>query len=241
MQLTRPNAFLNTPLNAFWLGLALTSTLPSTVASASELELALTSARAQYALGEPIELTLSLENATAVDAETLAQLDPQFGDFELFIAAEGEDFRHYLGPDWSIVDFFARPRTLTPGESLSHSFSVLWNRTIPGASGHIESDFACMQAGRHRLRVRLLDGREMHDSNTIEIEVTEPAGSAAVFWQAMQTTPDLARVLQRPDAVVRPQVVEQLAALARQHPDTALAERALNALAARRTKGTGRR
>jgi hypothetical protein len=134
-----------------------------------QLTLSLESAKAEYALGEPLYLTARLRNAASTAVKLPKQLNPKYGNLSVQV----------LGPGGRRIGFFplsaldddAPPEDLAPGAELSEVFSVFF-----GSQGWTFS-----QPGEYQVRAAYrspVQGQgEPVYSNSLKLTVTTGDGS----------------------------------------------------------------
>lgn len=198
----------------------------------STLTLDLSSERSAYLLGEIVPLTASLTNTGPQGVPLTTMPHPMFGELTLEIAGPGEPLRRYLGPGWSTVDYFAKPRTLAPKQNESATFPVLWNRPIAGAADHLDRAAAFPAAGIYRLRASLTNGGTVLRSADLILTLREPPVAERAVWTFLQQNPESLHFIQDPRTPLSAEQRDQLIRLAAAHPASVYATQINRALSA---------
>jgi hypothetical protein len=193
-----------------------------------QLQLTLQQPGTPAVLGVPVVFPLELRNNGRAEAVINDSLEARAGNIHIEIAkASGNgsaQFLRYLGPGWGSADIAARVLHLRPGEVTRQSYTVYWNRALPGDGTHIPDPFAFPTAGRYLVRAKvMLSNHPDMVSNTLTLDVAPPTGANAGMWAGVQASPQLAQAVQRPTPQLSAPNIELLKKLLASFPDAALA------------------
>jgi hypothetical protein len=197
-------------------------------ADGQQLQLTLQQPGTPAILGAPVVFPLELRNSGRAEAIINDSLEARAGNIHIEIAKSSGNgspqFLRYLGPGWGSADIAARVLHLRAGEATRQSYTVYWNRALPGDATHIAEPFAFPAAGRYLVRARVtLSNQPEMVSNTLTLDVAPPSGANAGMWAAVQAAPQLAQAVQRPSPQLSAANVELLKKLLASFPDAALA------------------
>jgi hypothetical protein len=155
---------------SFWKAIAAISVAGLTVFSQSSsgdqsaIRLAISSAKRQWLVGEPVVLQVTLTNTSQSAEEVLPQLQKEVGLIHYFISNDNREYRRvtpYLYRDPS-----KGPVSLAPNESLYHEETLIYNP--------IQKDLLFPSAGRYYVRAEWHQTRPVQ-SNVLEIEIVPPS------------------------------------------------------------------
>jgi len=206
-------------------------------ALASALTAELSTARATYALGEPVELSLRIANETDTPIGIHRVTDERTGMLWPEIAKGEGEFRRYIGPQYSVKDVHLPVTPLAPGESLTIPLRVLFNfpSKLPG---EIDGFFAFDEPGSYRVRVALVDvlpSQTVH-TDTIPVQIVAPRDAGAEVWRLLQTR-DAAYFLHTGSPLTAASDVSGLEQILSRYPESAQAGALQRSLESHRRSG----
>lgn len=168
--------------------------LPSSPANESQtstneesgLRLNLATNKQRYVLGEPISLTLTIQNVQDSPKSLHMLLEPHYGVVWTQIRYENDEYENYSGPGFGTADYIlGKPSSLAPGKQLVERRKILYEP--------LEDDpkkfYALSRAGNYSLRM-VLDNivpNQRLTTTAVQIEVVEPTGLDKQVWRLLQT------------------------------------------------------
>lgn len=173
--------------------------------------------RSVYMLGEPVSVTVAIQNHSAAPIIIYDLFYLQAGNTHVQIRDDTSEFRYYRGP-FPVVSTVAVSRTLTPDTQLSLSFSILYN--VSTSQDDLPYFYAFDQPGHYQLRAVLNDilPNVLLVSAPLTVAMLAPQGVDAQLWRLLQTE-DAASFLQTGSAR-NAMVVERFQAIVAQYPDS---------------------
>lgn len=218
-----------------------------------------------YLPGEPVVMSLKVTNRSGAPVLFNADSDVWHGYVKIFVAAEGEDYGEYVGPDWGLEDSVrARRVKLEPGQSFETSASVLYNHRVAtghlneaaarhAAAGRLGREYALATPGRYAIKAVLYgaDFRSKLESGPVRVEVREPVGPDAEVWRVLSGNPKFGYFIQSGSLGENPagpqarELITTLEGLLQSYPASGYAERIRHSLVQYRAmlekiKGRGR-
>lgn len=183
-------------------------------ATAQSIDLKLQSTRANYALGEIVELELVVRDL-GTTATPVQPPNPYFGNVQLFISGDGAHYREYTGPRWGSVHARQQARTLAPGEELRLALSVLYNHRMPVEDlrpmhadaireRNLDPGFAFMEPGRYWAKAVIGSLGQKFESAPLQLDMHEPVGADARVWQRVKYDASMAYFLHTGQIKFRP-------------------------------------
>ncbi len=158
------------------------------VQSPSGLTTQLSSEKDVYMLGEPVTLSLRIQNRTSAPVVIYGTIDVRFGFVSLEVAAKGGGYRQYRGGGIETSDGYFGPSSMEPGKKFSTSFTVLFNVASTDPD-ELPGCYIFSKPGRYFLRVRLSNiiPDEIIYTESIRVKVVAPKGTDAAVWKLLQT------------------------------------------------------
>jgi hypothetical protein len=185
------------------------------------LTVRIASDRTTYMLGEPVALTIVVENETT-EPITINKLLDVSCCASVEIAFEQQPYKNYQGP-FPVTSMYVEPSALRPGERLSTSFEVLYNIRSRLSNDVIPYVYAFAKTGEYQVRAVLSDivpGTKIL-AGPIPIRMQEPSGIDVQIWRLLQTE-DVANFLQT-GSTRNQSIINRLRTIVRQFPDSSYA------------------
>jgi len=171
-------------------------------ASEGGFELSLSAERAEWRLGERIELRVSLVNVSGSSLEP-ETLDVSSRGVRLFVAPDRGELREYLGPRWGIGDGVDRLELpLRAGEETTAAVTLLWNHRVPTdhlsalyadriRQQRLDEDVAIATPGRYWLKAVYAVAGELVESQPLAVDVVAPSAADLPIWERMRRDGEL--------------------------------------------------
>lgn len=193
-------------------------------------------AKANYVLGEPVDLAFEVTNNSSSNVE-LAGSNVESGYLKIFVASTDGRFLQYSNSTWGLGK---SPKfSVGPGESLKSGTSVLWNFNPKKRFSDVErlkethllTDFAFPHEGSFKVKAILIvpGGVEKRvESEAIQINIDAPGGSDLALWKAMKENPEIAFFIQHGsfstyDKEVREKLSFEIGQIVREYPSSRVA------------------
>jgi hypothetical protein len=140
----------------------------------SSVRLEISSDKKQFLVGEPVWIDVVLKNVSQ-DAVQIPhpRIEPELGNLDFFVVCGGDTLQYTGGT----ASYLRKPRDLVPGEDITSQLDILnyYGQPVEGTA-YFEK---VLRPGTYSIQ-----GRAWHSilSNTLTVEVIEPAGEDAEIY-----------------------------------------------------------
>lgn len=202
--------------------------------------LTVTPEHSEYTLGEVITLSFKIKSGSEKPIE-IEKPSVLTGNLEVYISADGANYKKYHGPNWGMLDTKVRATELAAGGEVQAQATIMHNLYFPTdhlnasraeaiRSERIDSEYAISAAGSYWLKAVYTHGKLILESEPVAIEVLEPSGIEAVIWNRIKSNGAYAYFLQTGSIVYSLGSVkyaafkDEVKNIVEQFPNTAYAE-----------------
>jgi hypothetical protein len=182
----------------------------------NQLGLSVIPSKANYALGEIVNLSFRLTNESEDNVSILGNLQTSDGSLSVYISRDGKNFNKYTHSKWGVKDSKWQPIKLLPSESVDTLASILWNKkpetqglnpevAEKATEGRILSHYAFPESGTYYVKASyyIYFIKEINpvlvESEPVEITIEEPVGENLEVWNKIKDNGDFAYFIQECD------------------------------------------
>ncbi len=144
-----------------------------------------------YFIGEPIDLTISLNNK-GTDSDVSGRFfNPSLGHLNVLISIDGESYKSYLAPGWGVKKSTGGSLLLA-GQVIKKNIRVLYNQTF-ASENSISGFLAFSKPGDFMLKAQLFneDFSAFIESESIQIKLIYPNGDDEKVWSQLNLSDDV--------------------------------------------------
>lgn len=173
------------------------------VDSKNEIEIAVSSPKDTYLLGEAIPLLIEVKNLTGKEIDLIDTLDPIYGSLKLYVSDENKNVKYqYMNPKSGILDVSGFIK-IKVNEKRSNSIQVLAR-----LKSYDQAEYFFASAGIYYLQVsyqiRLIGQTKPIEikSEPIKITISELEGEDLEVWNKVKDNGNFAYFMQEGDILI---------------------------------------
>ena len=188
--------------------------------SSGSLSLEIKASKVTYALGEPVDIGITLTNTSQHEISLTNALHGRDGYLKILISKDGKNYLDYIGARWGKDDSEGKPLTLSPGQEVTNFERVLWNSKpeIPSSisldvaqrakEGKILSFYAFPDPGTYLVKasysIQVSDQKDplFVESEPVTVQIDSAKGQDLAVWEKIKDRGDIAYFLQESDITI---------------------------------------
>lgn len=173
------------------------------VNSTSNIEIALSSSKTTYLLGEPIPILIEVNNLSEEEVVLTNTLDPIYGSLKFYVSSKDKSVEYqYMNPKSGILDVSGFIK-IKPDENQSNSIQVLAR-----LKSYDQAEYVFSSAGNYDLQVsyqiQMIGQTKPIEikSNPVKITIQEPVGENLEVWNKIKNDGNFAYFIQEGDVYI---------------------------------------